>query len=139
MIQWIDFDYRSARQIYIYEISLTARVNQKRPRGLNHFRPSGSIFTFGHNSCFHMLLYVIGQKWLFSFKAKALSSLLLDLILSTVVSTFIVSTILPFRDFPVHLCSKHKIRLLNFGDNSLYPYLWWIISLTSCTSDNLII
>nr|DAF79611.1 MAG TPA: hypothetical protein [Caudoviricetes sp.] len=28
-----------------------------------------------------------------------------------------------FRDFPVHFCSKHKIKLLNFGDNSLYPYL----------------
>ena len=32
-------------------------ITQKRPRGLNHFRPSGSIFTFGHNSCFHMTLY----------------------------------------------------------------------------------
>ena len=57
LIQWIDFDYRNARQICIYAISLAARINQKRPRGLNHFRPSGSIFTFGHNSCFHMLLY----------------------------------------------------------------------------------
>lgn len=62
-------------------------ITQKRPRGLNHFRPSGSIFTFGHNSCFHMTLYVIGQSLSFCFGAKFLSSLLLDLTLSTVVST----------------------------------------------------
>ena len=68
-------------------------------------------------------IYVIGQSLSFCFGAKFLSCI----------------NSLPFRDFPVHLCSKHKIRLLNFGDNSLYPYLWWIISLTSCTSDNLII
>ena len=36
-------------------------ITQKRPRGLNHFRPSGSIFTFGHNSCFHMTLLSQGN------------------------------------------------------------------------------
>ena len=46
-------------------------ITQKRPRGLNRFRPSGSIFTFGHNSCFHMLLYCRGTNALILKKGKS--------------------------------------------------------------------